>query len=109
MVCLLITLKAHKDLIKELRDNDILVPKIYQNFLHDYKVKVAPRTLERRLTAQSFYKLKQYTDNPKLRLRIVFLFKDISLLDGDIVRVLHDNGYDILCQKVVEIRRDLGL
>ena len=49
MVCPLIPLDAYKDLIKELRNSNVLVDKIYETLLQDHGIKLNRRTLERRL------------------------------------------------------------
>ena len=46
MVRPLKALEAHKGLIKELRDDDIPLPEIYQIFLKDYEYNISKSTLK---------------------------------------------------------------
>ena len=109
MVRPLKALEAHKGLIKELRDDDIPLPEICQILLKDHECDVSESTLKRRLHDWSFLKQIRLIETPELHLEIVYLFKDIGLPDGDIVRVLVDRGYEINVRKVREIRKRLGL
>ena len=99
----------YKGLIKELRDNDIPLPEICQILLRDHEYDVSESTLKWRLHDWSFLKQIHLIETPELHLEIVYLFKDISLPDTDIIRVLVDKGYEINIRKVQEIRKRLEL
>lgn len=105
-----IDLESYKDEVLELHQEGHAAAQI-ANYLRDtFQIRVATRTIERRLQSWNVTTKRIKTDDsPELRARIAVLFFQCGCNDEEILLFLKQEGYSIGRWGLIRIRKELGI
>ena len=104
-----INLEPYQAFIIELSEQKTSVKEIIKILKEQYNITVGERTIRSRMSEWGHKSYQQTDDNIQLRLRITNLFISCCLKDDDILEVLRYEGYQIGGERLVRLRKELGL
>ncbi|KAE8138117.1 hypothetical protein BDV38DRAFT_245507 [Aspergillus pseudotamarii] len=104
-----IDLSRYKETIISQFQNHISAESIAEYLLLTHQVKVAEKTIRRRLIEWGISRRTPLVDTPKLRIYIAGLYYNFCFSDKDILDALEKEGYSITPHNLIFLRRKMGL
>ena len=104
-----IDLEPYRSYIIELSEQKTTVKDIIRLLQQQHNITVSERTIRSRMSEWNHKTYQHTDDSSELRLRITNLFINCCLKDDDILEVLRHEDFEIGEQRLVRIRKELGL